>query len=149
MPKVVENRPLSDMIWKMKVEVPRLVAKARAGQFVIIRVNDPGERVPMSIAGLDPENGLLTIVYQVVGKTSALMTTIEAGGEISDCVGPLGLPSHVEKPGKKPGTKSMPLSDHAPRTCSSTRMNTGRLPTNCMSVLMTVPMVTTVSFLMY
>jgi len=97
MPKVVENRPLSDMIWKMKVEVPRLVAKARAGQFVIIRVNDPGERVPMSIAGLDPENGLLTIVYQVVGKTSALMTTIEAGGEISDCVGPLGLPSHVEK----------------------------------------------------
>ena len=97
MPKVVENRPISDMIWKMKVEVPRLVAKARAGQFVIIRVNDPGERVPMSIAGLDREDGLLTIVYQVVGKTSALMTTIEAGGEISDCVGPLGLPSHVEK----------------------------------------------------
>ena len=97
MPKVVYNQPLSDMIWKMQVETPRLVTKAKAGQFVILRVNDTGERVPMSIAGLDEENGLLTIIYQVVGKTSALMTSIEAGGEISDCVGPLGLPSHVEK----------------------------------------------------
>jgi NAD(P)H-flavin reductase len=96
MPKVVDNRPLSDLIWKMKIEIPRLVAKARAGQFVILRVNDQGERVPMSIAGLDKENGLLTIVYQVVGKTSALMTSVPAGGDISDCVGPLGLASHVE-----------------------------------------------------
>ncbi len=97
MPKVVDNQPLSDLIWKMRVRTPRLVAKAKAGQFVIIRVNDQGERVPMSIGGLDRENGLLTIVYQVVGKTSALMTTVPAGGEISDCVGPLGLPTHAEK----------------------------------------------------
>ena len=97
MPKVVDNQPLSDMIWKMRVEVPRLAAKAKAGQFVILRVNETGERVPMSIAGLDRENGSLTIIYQVVGKTSALMTTVPAGGEISDCVGPLGLPTHVEK----------------------------------------------------
>ena len=96
MPKVVDNRPLSDLIWKMQIEIPRMVAKARAGQFVILRVNDQGERVPMSIAGLDKENGLLTIVYQVVGKTSALMTSVPAGGEISDCVGPLGLASHAE-----------------------------------------------------
>jgi ferredoxin--NADP+ reductase len=96
MPYVVDNRPLSDMIWKMRVHVPRLVAKAKAGQFVIIRVNELGERVPMSIAGLDPDNGLLTIIYQVVGKTSALMTSVPDGGQISDCVGPLGLPSHAE-----------------------------------------------------
>ncbi len=96
MPKVVDNKPLSDFIWKMRVEVPRLVTKAQAGQFVIIRVNDRGERVPMSIAGLDKDKGLLTIVYQVVGKTSALMTSVPDGGEISDCVGPLGLASHVE-----------------------------------------------------
>jgi NAD(P)H-flavin reductase len=51
----------------------------------------------MSIAGLDRERGLLTIIYQVVGKTSALMTSVPAGGDISDCVGPLGLPSHSEK----------------------------------------------------
>ena len=97
MPKVVNNSPLSDFIWKMQVEVPRLVAKAKAGQFVIMRVNDRGERVPMSIAGLDRERGLLTIIYQVVGKTSALMSSVPAGGDISDCVGPLGLPSHSEK----------------------------------------------------
>jgi len=96
MPKVIDNTQIGPMVWKMRVEVPRLVNKAKAGQFVIIRVNDEGERVPMSIAGLDRENGLLTIIYQVVGKTSALMTTVEAGGEISDCVGPLGIPSHVD-----------------------------------------------------
>jgi ferredoxin--NADP+ reductase len=100
MPKVIDNRSLSSFIWKMRVEVPKLVAKARAGQFVIIRVNEQGERVPMSIAGLDKENGLLSIVYQVVGKTSALMTTVPDGGELSDCVGPLGVPSHVENWGK-------------------------------------------------
>ncbi|MCX6834096.1 MAG: sulfide/dihydroorotate dehydrogenase-like FAD/NAD-binding protein [candidate division Zixibacteria bacterium] len=97
MPKVVDNKPLSDLVWKMRVEVPRIVAKAKAGQFVILRVNSSGERVPMSIAGLDREHGLLTVIYQVVGKTSALMTSVPAGGNISDCVGPLGLPSHVEK----------------------------------------------------
>jgi len=97
MPRVVDNLPLSDFVWKMRVEVPRLVAKAKAGQFVILRVNSQGERVPMSIAGIDREHGLLTIIYQVVGKTSALMTSVPAGGDISDCVGPLGLPSHSEK----------------------------------------------------
>jgi ferredoxin--NADP+ reductase len=97
MPRVADNTQLSDLIWKMHVEVPRLVAKAKAGQFVIIRVDEHGERVPMSIAGLDEENGLLTIIYQVVGKTSAQMTTVPAGGELSDCVGPLGVPSHTAK----------------------------------------------------
>ncbi len=99
MPKVIDNVELGPMIWKMRVEVPRLVAKAKAGQFVILRVQDEGERVPMSIAGLDRENGLLTIIYQVVGKTSALMTTVRAGGELSDCVGPLGLPTHIDNYG--------------------------------------------------
>jgi ferredoxin--NADP+ reductase len=96
MPEVLDNIKICPMIWKMKVSVPKLAGKAKAGQFVIIRVNEQGERVPMSIAGLDKENGALTIIYQVVGKTSALMTTIPAGGEIVDCVGPLGVPSHVE-----------------------------------------------------
>ena len=97
MEKVTGNVQISPMVWKMTVHTPRLVAKAKAGQFVILRVNELGERVPMSIAGLDKENGILTIIYQVVGKTSALMTTVPAGGELSDCVGPLGEPSHVEK----------------------------------------------------
>ncbi|MCP4582602.1 MAG: sulfide/dihydroorotate dehydrogenase-like FAD/NAD-binding protein [candidate division Zixibacteria bacterium] len=96
MPKVLDNIQIGPMNWKMTVEVPKLVKKAQAGQFVILRVNEQGERVPMSIGGLDKEKGLLTIIYQVVGKTSALMTTVPAGGEITDCVGPLGVASHVE-----------------------------------------------------
>ena len=96
MPKVKDNMQIGPMIWKMRIEVPKLVKKAQAGQFVIIRVNEEGERVPMSIAGLDKENGLLTVIYQVVGKTSATMTTVPAGGDILDCVGPLGVASHVD-----------------------------------------------------
>jgi ferredoxin--NADP+ reductase len=96
MPKVVDNQQIGPQTWKMRVETPKLVTKAKAGQFVILRVNDNGERVPMSIAGLDKDKGLLTIVYQVVGKTSAQMTAVPAGGELSDCVGPLGEPSHVD-----------------------------------------------------
>lgn len=96
MPKILDNVKIGPLNWKMRVHVPKLVAKAKAGQFVIIRVNEEGERVPMSIAGLDKENGVLTIIYQVVGKTSALMTTVEPDGEILDCVGPLGLQTHVE-----------------------------------------------------
>jgi NAD(P)H-flavin reductase len=97
MPKIVDNNQIGPAVWKMRIEVPRLVAKAKAGQFVILRVHQKGERIPMSIAGLDKENGLLTVIYQVVGKTSAQMTTIPEGGEMRDVVGPLGLPSHVEK----------------------------------------------------
>jgi len=96
MPEVLDNVKIGPLNWKMRVRVPKLVAKAKAGQFVIIRVNEEGERVPMSIAGLDKENGILTIIYQVVGKTSALMSTVEAGAQVLDCVGPLGLPTHVE-----------------------------------------------------
>jgi len=96
MPKVRDNIQIGPMVWKMRVEVPHLVTKAKAGQFVIIRVDENGERVPMSIAGLDQDNGLLTIIYQVVGKTSGSMTTVPDGGEIKDCVGPLGIPTHVE-----------------------------------------------------
>jgi ferredoxin/flavodoxin---NADP+ reductase len=96
MPKVIDNVQIGPQNWKMRVEVPKLVSKAQAGQFVIVRVNDTGERVPMSIGGLDKKNGILTIIYQVVGKTSALMTTVPAGGQILDCVGPLGLPTHVQ-----------------------------------------------------
>lgn len=96
MPKVVDNVQIGPQNWIMRVEIPKLVQKAKPGQFVIIRVNEQGERVPMSIGGLDRENNLLSIVYQVVGKTSALMTTVPDGGEILDCVGPLGLPTHID-----------------------------------------------------
>jgi len=99
MAKVIENVELAPKVHRLRVEVPRLVRKAKAGQFVIVRPDDSGERVPMSIGGLDPETGLLTMVVQEVGKTSALICDTPVGGELMDVVGPLGEPTEIENYG--------------------------------------------------
>jgi ferredoxin--NADP+ reductase len=98
--KILEKVELCPKICRFRIEAHKLVQKAVAGQFVILRQHDRGERVPMSIGGLDKEKGVLTIVIQEVGKTSASMNRMEAGDSFLDVVGPLGLPSHVEKFGR-------------------------------------------------
>jgi ferredoxin--NADP+ reductase len=98
--KIVEKVELSPMVCRFRIEAPRLVKKAVAGQFVILRQHDKGERIPMSIGGLDKEKGILTVVIQEVGKTSASMNRMKTGDYFLDVVGPLGLPSHVEKFGR-------------------------------------------------
>jgi len=95
--KILEKIELCENVHQFRIEAPKLVAKAKAGQFVILRKDELGERVPMSIGGLDKENGILTVVIQEVGKTSAAMNTMKAGDHFLDVVGPLGVPSHVEK----------------------------------------------------
>jgi len=95
--EIVDKRELCEKVYQFKIKVPHLVEKAKAGQFVILRENEMGERVPMSIGGLDRENGILTVVIQEVGKTSASMNRMKTGDHFADVVGPLGLPSHVEK----------------------------------------------------
>jgi len=95
--KIVEKRELFEKVHQFKIDAPHLVSKAKAGQFVILRQNEMGERVPMSIGGLDKKNGLLTVVIQEVGKTSAAMNRMKAGDSFADVVGPLGLPTHMEK----------------------------------------------------
>ena len=95
--EIIDKRELCEKVHQFKIKVPHLVKKARAGQFVILRENDTGERVPMSIGGLDPENGILTVVIQEVGKTSGSMNRMKTGDHFADVVGPLGLPSHIEK----------------------------------------------------
>ena len=97
MTKIVEKRELFEKVHQFKIDAPHLVSKAKAGQFVILRQNEMGERVPMSIGGLDKKNGLLTVVIQEVGKTSAAMNRMKAGDSFADVVGPLGLPTHMEK----------------------------------------------------
>ncbi len=99
MTKIIDKRELFEKVHQFKIESPHLVSKAKAGQFVILRQNEMGERVPMSIGGLDKENGLLTIVIQEVGKTSASMNRMKIGDSFADVVGPLGLPTHIEKYG--------------------------------------------------
>jgi ferredoxin--NADP+ reductase len=95
MPKVIENIQLAPKAHRLRVEAPRLVQKALAGQFVIVRADEHGERVPMSIGGLDREHGILTMVIQEVGKTSAQLCDTPAGSELLDVVGPLGEPTHI------------------------------------------------------
>ena len=96
MARIIENSELAPKVHRLRVEVPRLVRKARAGQFVIVRLDEQGERVPMSIGGLDRDHGLLTMVIQEVGKTSAQLCDAAEGSELTDVVGPLGEPTEIE-----------------------------------------------------
>ena len=98
--KILDKVEICPKICRFRIEAPKLVSKAKPGQFVILRENDRGERVPMSIGGLDKENGILTVVIQEVGKTSGSMNQMKTGDYFHDVVGPLGLPSHMEKFGR-------------------------------------------------
>ena len=77
----------------------KIAKKIKAGQFVILRVNETGERIPLTVADKDEFAGIITIVFQVVGKTTALMRSLNEGDLIKDVVGPLGKPAHVDKVG--------------------------------------------------
>jgi ferredoxin--NADP+ reductase len=79
------------------IKAPKIAGKAKPGQFVIIRANETGERIPLTMADTDPENGTITIIYQVVGKSTALFKTLKVGDFYQDVAGPLGQPTHIEK----------------------------------------------------
>jgi ferredoxin/flavodoxin---NADP+ reductase len=79
------------------IRAPKIAAKARPGQFVILRANETGERIPLTMADTDPAEGTLTIIYQVVGKSTALFKTLQVGDFFADVLGPLGKPTHIEK----------------------------------------------------
>ncbi|WP_243544966.1 sulfide/dihydroorotate dehydrogenase-like FAD/NAD-binding protein [Pseudodesulfovibrio tunisiensis] len=81
------------------IDAPQIAQKARPGNFIILRVHENGERVPLTVADRDPENGTITIVYLVVGKTTAELNTLNQGDEILDVCGPLGKATHIEKCG--------------------------------------------------
>jgi ferredoxin--NADP+ reductase len=81
------------------IKAPRLAAKAKPGQFLILRVNEQGERIPLTMADVDPERGEVSIVYQVVGKSTALLASLQPGQFIQDVVGPLGRPTHIARVG--------------------------------------------------
>lgn len=89
-------------IIRFDISAPKIAKKVKAGQFIILRVNETGERVPMTVADKDEFAGIITIIFQVVGKTTALMRSLNEGDFIKDVVGPLGKAAEVEKIG--PGT---------------------------------------------
>lgn len=95
--RIVSKQKLAPKEFDLWVEAPRIASHAKAGQFVVIRVNDGGERIPLTIADFDKDKGLIRIIFQVVGKTTALMSTLEPGDNMQDISGPLGTPSEIEK----------------------------------------------------
>ena len=82
------------------VKAPKIAQKAKPGQFVILRANDKGERIPLTMADTDPAKGLINVIYMVVGKSTALFKTLKVGDSYLDVIGPLGQPTHLEKVGK-------------------------------------------------
>lgn len=94
---IVEARPLARGIKLFVIKAPRIARKQKPGQFVIVRLDDCGERIPLTIADADPVAGTVTIVVQAIGKTTMLFSMLEAGDHILDIVGPLGKPSEIEK----------------------------------------------------
>ncbi len=86
---------LAPEIKRFEIRAPRIARKQRPGQFVIVRVHDHGERVPLTIADANPDRGTITLIVQGVGKTTKLLNQLEAGDVIFDVVGPLGTPSEI------------------------------------------------------
>ena len=86
-------------IIRFDISAPKIAKKIKAGQFVILRVNDTGERIPLTVADKDEFSGIITIIFQVVGKTTALMRSLKEGDIIKDVVGPLGKPAEISKIG--------------------------------------------------
>jgi len=94
--KILEKQVLSDITKLMVVEAPWVARKAKAGQFVIVRVDEPGERIPLTIADYDRAAGTITLIFQEVGKSTMQMGTLQAGQEFATVVGPLGRPTEIE-----------------------------------------------------
>jgi ferredoxin--NADP+ reductase len=94
---IVEARFLAPDVKLFRIRAPRIARKRKAGQFVIVRVHDRGERIPLTIADANPDRGDVTLVVQGVGKTTRLVNALETGDSILDVVGPLGRPSEIRR----------------------------------------------------
>jgi ferredoxin--NADP+ reductase len=98
--KIVEKVALSENVVKMILEAPAIARKRKAGQFVVLIMDEKGERIPLTIVDSDTEKGTITIIFQVVGKTTAAMAAMKAGDEFIAVQGPLGNPTDIKKIGQ-------------------------------------------------
>lgn len=97
--KVLSKKELCPNQYEMVIEAPYVVRNAKAGQFIIFRAEENGERVPLTIADVDKTTGALTIVFMAVGYSTKKLAELEAGDELIDLVGPLGKPTHIDNYG--------------------------------------------------
>jgi ferredoxin--NADP+ reductase len=99
--KIVKREEMAEgTVILNEIQAPLIARKAKPGQFVILKANEEGERIPLTMAETNPEKGTITIIYMVVGKSTALFKSLEVGQAYQDVIGPLGKPTHVEKVGK-------------------------------------------------
>lgn len=89
--KIVKRQQLNDTVVRLDIEAPFVAKKAKAGQFIILRIDELGERMPLTIADSDPETGIVTIIFQIVGRTTMLLSQMNKGDALLDFVGPLGM----------------------------------------------------------
>jgi len=99
MNKILEKEYFSDKVVKLVVENPLIAKSRKPGNFVMLRIGEDGERFPLTIAGADPVKGTITLVVQIMGVSSSKLVALEVGDSITDLVGPLGKPTHIEKIG--------------------------------------------------
>ena len=98
--RIVEKRQLAAEVYQMHIDAPKIARKRKAGQFVILRLDETGERFPLTIADSCAETGTVTIIFQAVGKSTGQLADMNEGDAILDVVGPLGKPTHLEKFGR-------------------------------------------------
>lgn len=94
--RIVDKKILNPTVIQLMIEAPLVARKAKPGQFIILRVDEDGERIPLTVAGTNPENGTVKIIFQVVGATTKKLSYKEQGDCIQDFVGPLGVPTHLD-----------------------------------------------------
>ena len=94
--KIIRKQELNPTVTLMEIDAPLIARKAEPGQFIILRVDEAGERIPLTVADFDREKGTVTIIFQIVGATTATLNRLNEGDCLHDFVGPLGVASHVE-----------------------------------------------------
>lgn len=99
MSKILEKEFFSKNVVRLVLDAPEIARSRKPGHFVIIKIGKKGERIPLTIAGSDSENGTITLVVQTVGVTSSKLAALEVGDDVTDVVGPLGEATHIEKVG--------------------------------------------------
>jgi ferredoxin/flavodoxin---NADP+ reductase len=97
---IVHKRQLSDAVFEIGVAAPKIAAKARAGQFLMLRIDDHGERIPLTCSDWSAEEGWIRFIFMRVGKTTHQLSHLEVGDSVLDVVGPLGVPTHTEGVGR-------------------------------------------------
>jgi ferredoxin--NADP+ reductase len=98
--KIIENKKLSESVVKIVLAAPVIAQKRKAGQFIILKIDEKGERIPLTIVDSNAQAGTITIIFQIVGKTTAQLARLKSGDSLQDVQGPLGNPTEIENYGR-------------------------------------------------